>query len=236
LYRDQAGDWGGKRVELIMADLPVRQRYKILVSTVTPRPIAWVTSTGLNGIVNAAPYSFFNAMGDDPALVVLGLLKDASTGGDKDTATNIVDTGEFVVNLVSEADAEAMNLSCVDAPRDVSEIEYAGIATRPARLVAPPLIATAPVSFECRKREILEIGPRQIIVVGEVLIAHVEDEFVADKERLHFDTLAMKLIGRVHGPGTYVRNSDIFQMPRGSFDPDRLHAQRTRASAEGAAE
>ncbi|MDO7842171.1 flavin reductase family protein [Sphingomonas immobilis] len=210
-------------MQFTMADLPVRDRYKILVSTVTPRPIAWVTTKGSNGVVNAAPYSFFNAMGDDPALVVLGLLKAVGTGEDKDTATNILEMGEFVVNLVGEHDAEAMNLSCVDTPRDVSEIDYAGIAVTPATLVAPPLIASAPVSFECRKVEALAIGPRQVIVIGEVLMAHIKDEFIADPARLRIDTRAMKLIGRVHGPGIYVRNSDTFSMDRGAFDPDHLH-------------
>ena len=130
-------------MQFTMADLSVYERYKILISTVTPRPIAWVTTLGSNGVVNAAPYSFFNAMGDDPALVVLGLLKAQGTGEDKDTATNILEMGEFVVNLVCEHDAEAMNLTCVDAPRDVSEVDYAGIAITPATVVAPPLIASA---------------------------------------------------------------------------------------------
>ncbi|MET0182040.1 MAG: flavin reductase family protein [Caulobacterales bacterium] len=213
-------------MEFTLADLPIRQRYKILVSTITPRPIAWVTTRGRNGVVNAAPYSFFNAMGDDPPLVVLGLLKDVKTGGDKDTATNIFETGEFVVNLVGEHDAEKMNLSCVDTPRDVSEIEYAQIETRPASRVAPPLIASAPVSFECVKREMLEIGPRQVIAVGEVIVAHIDDRYISDKERLHVDTLAMKLIGRMHGAGFYARSSDTFEMPRGAYDPEHLKAAR----------
>lgn len=207
-------------MKFVMADLPPRQRYKLLVSTVTPRPIAWVTTRGTNGVVNAAPYSFFNAMGDDPPLLVLGLLKNTE-GADKDTATNIIETGEFVVNLVSEQDAEAMNLSCVDAPRDVSEIDYAGIATTPATRVAPPLIATAPVSFECVKREVLEIGLRQVIAVGEVLVTHIRDEFIADPDKLHVDTAAMRLIGRMHGAGTYLRNTDTFTMTRPVFDPAR---------------
>ncbi|MBV9840038.1 MAG: flavin reductase family protein [Sphingomonadaceae bacterium] len=220
-------------MDFVMSELSIRQRYKILVSAITPRPIAWVTTLGTNGVVNAAPYSFFNAMGDDPPLLVLGLLKDIKSGGDKDTATNIVETGEFVVNMVSEDDAERMNLSCVDAPRNVSEIDYAGIATAPSHVVAPPLIASAPVSFECRKREIVEIGPRQLIAIGEVLVAHVRDEFVDDAERLYFNTPAMRLIGRMYGPDVYIRNSDTFQMPRGSFDPDHLHAMRVAKKGEG---
>lgn len=218
-------------MQFLMADLPVRQRYKILVSTVTPRPIAWVTTLGENGIVNAAPYSFFNAMGDDPPLLVLGLLKDAE-GADKDTATNILASGEFVVNMVAEHDMDAMNLSCVDAPRDVSEVEYAQIQTEPSVTVAPPRIASSPVSFECRLAHQVEIGPRQVVVLGEVLMAHVQDQFVSDPAKLQFDTLGMKLVGRVHGPSTYVRNSDHFDLKRGAYEPDRLQRLRKGTAHE----
>ena len=212
-------------MKFLMADLPPRQRYKLLVSTVTPRPIAWVTTRGRNGVVNAAPYSFFNAMGDDPPLLVLGLLKDGN-GADKDTASNIIETAEFVVNLVSENDAETMNQSCVDAPRDVSEIDYAGITTAPAERVAPPLIATAPVSFECVRRELLEIGPRQVIAVGEILVTHIRDAFIADPDKLHIDSAAMRLIGRMHGAGIYLRNTDTFTMARPTFDPARTSGEQ----------
>ncbi|GAA4282698.1 flavin reductase family protein [Brevibacterium daeguense] len=204
-----------------MKDLTPRERYKLLISSVTPRPIAWVTTIGANGVVNAAPYSFFNAFGDSPALLVLGLLHDGE-GADKDTATNIKAGGEFVVNLVREDDIEQMNLSCADVPRDVSEIEYAGIATAPALEVAPPLIATSPVSFECRLVEALDIGTRQSVVIGEVLVTHVADEFVTDPERLYLDTPAMRLVGRLHGSGNYVRTTDTFTVPRPRYDPERL--------------
>lgn len=207
-------------MELVMAELPAKQRGKVLVSTVTPRPIAWVTTVSPAGVVNAAPYSFFNVMGDDPPTLVLGLMRRPDRT-DKDTATNIIATGEFVVSLVSEADAETMNLSSAPAPAEVSEIAYAGIATAPARLVRPPLIATAPVSFECRMLDVLEYGPSQVIAVGEVLVAHIKDEFVLDAEKLYLDTPAMKLIGRVHGAGMYVRTSDQFEMPFARYDPAR---------------
>lgn len=210
-------------MHFVMSDLPVRERYKILVSTITPRPIAWVTTVGATGVVNAAPYSFFNAMGDDPPLVVLGLLK-GDDGGDKDTATNIFANGEFVVNLVSEGDAAAMSLSCADCPRDVSEIDYAGIVTTPATQVAPPLIATAPVSFECRRVEMLEIGPRQVIAVGEVVVAHIGDAFLAPGDKLRIDNPAMKLIGRMHGAATYARTTDLFEVKRTAYDPEHLAA------------
>lgn len=207
-----------------MDELTARERYKLLVSSVTPRPIAWVTTVSSDGVTNAAPYSFFNAVGDSPALVVLGLLHGLD-GFDKDTASNIRATEEFVINLVREDDLEQMNLSCVDAPRDVSEIEYAGISTAPARAVTPPLIATAPVSFECRLTEALDLGSRQTVVIGEVLVTHVKDEFISNPERLYLDTPAMQLLGRIHGPGNYVRATDTLTADRLAYDPDRLSSQ-----------
>ncbi|WP_410980602.1 flavin reductase family protein, partial [Bacillus subtilis] len=167
-----------------MTELSQRERYKLLVSSVTPRPIAWVTSIGADDVINAAPYSFFTVVGDSPALVVLGLLH-GTDDEDKDTATNIKRTKEFVINLVRESDMEQMNLSCVNAPREVSEIDYAGIMTAPAEEVAPPLIASSPVSFECRLVEAMNIGTRQTVVIGEVLITHIKDEFIADPDRLY---------------------------------------------------
>lgn len=207
-----------------MRTLPLATRYKILTSTITPRPIAWVTSLSAVGVVNAAPYSFFNAVGPEPPLVVLGLLKDLKTGRPKDTARNVLETGEFVVNLVTEGDAAAMNLTSVDAPADVSEVDYAALATIPSTVVKPPRIASSPVSFECRKHVALDIG-LQTVLLGEILFAHVADEFIADRERLHFDTPGMKLVGRTHGSGWYARTSDQFELVRPRFDPE--HAALT---------
>ena len=209
-----------------MQELPLTMRYKLMTSTITPRPIAWVTSLSApdaNGaqVLNAAPYSFFNAVGVEPPLVVLGLLKDMRTGALKDTARNVLDNGEFVVNLVSEHDAAAMNLTSVDAPADVSEVAYAGLETVASSMVKPPRIATAPVSFECRKVVALDIGALQTVLIGEILVTHIADEFIADPEKLYLDTPAMKLIGRTHGAGWYVRNSDNIAMERPKFDPDR---------------
>ena len=203
-----------------MRTLSMGDRYKIVNSTITPRPIAWITSMSEAGVVNAAPYSFFNAVGTEPPLVVLGLLKEPRSRGLKNTASNIIARGEFVVNLVCEADAEKMNLSSVDAPADVSEIDYAGLETTPSTLVAPPRIATSPVSFECRKITALDVGTHQTVFISEILMTHIRDEFISNPEKLYLDTPAMKLIGRTHGSGWYVRNSDQFQMDRPRYDPE----------------
>ncbi len=204
-----------------MRTLPLPARYKILNSTVTPRPIAWVTTLSREGIGNTAPYSFFNAVGDDPPMLVLGLLKHPVSGDMKDTARNITTTGEFVVNLVSEHDAERMNLCSVDAPADVDEANKAGLQMVPSTVVKPPRIASSPVGFECRKLVALDIGSRQTVVLGEILVAHIADEFILDPDKLYLDTPAMKLIGRLHGSGWYTRASgSMFKMERPTKFPD----------------
>ena len=199
-----------------MRALEKADRYKILGSAVVPRPIAWVTSCAADGTPNAAPYSFFNVMGDAPPTIALGLLASAR-GGAKDTAANIIATGEFVVHTVTEADGEAMNLTCMDAPPEVDELAAACIATVPASVVAVPRIASAPVAFECRTLHRIETGPGQNVIIGEVLMAHVRDEFILDAERMHFDSPAMALIARLHGSGWYSRQTDLFQMARPTY-------------------
>lgn len=190
--------------------------YKILGSSVTPRPIAWVTSQSASGVRNAAPYSFFNVMGHAPPTIALGLLASAD-GCYKDTAANILSTGEFVVNLVTEADAPAMNVTCIDAPPEVDELVLADIATLPSETVTPPRIASAPVSFECRMLHGIETGPRQTVVIGHVLVAHVADAHIIDHDRLHIDTPSMRLVARMHGAGWYSRSTDLFQLERPSY-------------------
>jgi flavin reductase (DIM6/NTAB) family NADH-FMN oxidoreductase RutF len=195
-----------------METLEAQNRYKILASTVTPRPIAWVTTRSEDGVVNAAPYSFFNALGHEPPTLALGLL--AGKGRFKDTATNILATGEFVVNLVSEKNAEAMNVTCIDAPPDIDELELAGLTPALSHAVRPPRIAQSPVSFECRVLTSLVTGPHQTIVIGRILRAHIDDAVVQDKARCYIDTQALRLIGRMHGSGWYARCTDLFQMDR----------------------
>lgn len=195
-----------------MAALAPQERYKLMSSSITPRPIAWVTSQSAAGVRNAAPYSFFNMMAADPPLVVLGLMARPE-GSFKDSAANILETGEFVINMVREADATAMNFTCIDAPPDFDELAAATIATLPSTSVAPPRIASAPASFECRLFKAIEAGPTATVVLGEVITMHIDDRFV-DPLRLHVDTLGMKLIARMHGAGWYTRSTDLFQLER----------------------
>jgi flavin reductase (DIM6/NTAB) family NADH-FMN oxidoreductase RutF len=200
-------------MEFDFEKLPVADRYKIMTSTIVPRPIAWVTTLSKDGIRNAAPISFFNGMGKDPPVLALGI-QPKSDGTLKDTARNILDTNEFVVNLVPESAAQAMNITSIDAPPDVDELELANITTYPSLKVKPPRIAASPVAFECRLHTPLEIGPNKYIFIGTILQAHVGDAFVLDAERSYIDTPKLELVGRMHGAGWYAHTSDLFQMAR----------------------
>ena len=215
-----------------MEQLAADKRYKILTATVTPRPIAWVTTISENGIVNAAPFSFFNVMGHEPPTVALGLL--AGEGRFKDTATNILETGEFVVNLVSEANARAMNVTCIDAPPDIDELVLAGLTPVASHAIRPPRIAQSPVSFECRALTSLVTGPRQTAVIGRVVGAHIDASAVQDSERCHIDTQALGLIARMHGRGWYARCTDLFQMDRPSWAQWQRNGAEDRPQPEQA--
>src|SRR6185295_2814772 len=148
--------------------------YALLVSLVTPRPIAWVTSLGPDGVVNAAPFSFFNVLGSSPPIV--GVCPgDRAEGGPKDTARNIRHNHEFVVNLVDEGLAEVMNRTSASLPYGVSEVGQENIRTAPSSLVSPPRIADAPASLECQEWGTLQIGDNRLII-GLVKRIHVRDE------------------------------------------------------------
>lgn len=199
-----------------LSQVPTEIAYKVLASTIVPRPIAWVTTRSKTGQINAAPYSFFNAVGSAPPTIVLGLL-GRPEGGFKDTAANILETGEFVVQLVPERLADAMNMTCIDAPNGINELELAGLEAVPSDIVQPPRIAASPVAFECRTLHALKTGPNQTLIVGQVLCAHIDDAFILDAERAHFDTPALELIGRMHGGGWYSRAVPAFHLERPTY-------------------
>jgi flavin reductase (DIM6/NTAB) family NADH-FMN oxidoreductase RutF len=195
------------------AELPPRERYKLLVSTITPRPIAWIVSQSAAGRLNAAPFSFFNAFAGNPPVLGIGI-GSHEPGRPKDTRANILETKQFVVNLVSEQVAEAMNITAIEFPREIEELKQAGLTTAPSSHVKPPRIAESPVAFECELLQIVELGSESGLVLGKVLAMHVRDEFVLDERKHYIDTPNFKLIGRMHGTGWYARTSDLFDMPR----------------------
>lgn len=193
-------------------DLPAREGYKLLISTVTPRPIAWVVSQDAKGVNNAAPFSFFNVFAGDPPVIGIGI-GSRRPGQVKDTRANIRATGQFVVNLVSEANAEKMNITAIEFDPGVDEIAEAGLTPLPSVRVKPPRIAESPVSMECELMQIVDLGESGL-VLGRVLAMHVRDDLVLDASKHYIDTPNLKLIGRMHGSGWYARTSDLFEMPR----------------------
>ena len=154
-------------MQLDFAELAPLQRYKLLSATVIPRPIAWVTTRSAEGVVNAAPYSFFNVFSEDPALIVLGL--QHRDGVPKDTTRNIHRTGEFVVNIATPAAAPAMVDSAAAYAPETSETDALGLETVPSLKVAPPRLACAAVALECRRHVALAFGPQRELMIGEVV-------------------------------------------------------------------
>lgn len=203
-------------MQLNLSELSPGQRYHFLSSLVVPRPIAWVTTLNEDGSVNAAPFSYFNLMGENPPLVVLGIGRRPGAVA-KDTVRNLHRTREFVINIVTEENAEKMNLSGTDFPPGMSEIEALGLATEPSAFVKPPRLAIAPAHFEGRELQTLLIGGNQVIM-GELLVGHIRDEFI-DAKTLRVHTEKMGIVGRLAGGGgAYTRTRDTFDLKRLTYD------------------
>ena len=200
-------------MEFDLDRLQAAERYELLLSTVVPRPIALITTLAADGTVNAAPYSLFNVMSHEPPIMAVSVLPHPDRRL-KDTGQNILSAEEFVVNLVSEDIAEAMNVTCIDTPPNVSELDLAKLPTAPSVKIAAPRIASSPVSLECRLLTSMSFGPNQAIVLGRIVHVHVADEFVIDAARCNIDTPNLKLIGGMHGARWYARTSDLFAMDR----------------------
>jgi flavin reductase (DIM6/NTAB) family NADH-FMN oxidoreductase RutF len=194
-------------------DLSPHDRYKLLCGVVVPRPIALVTTLDQNGVVNAAPFSFFNVFSEDPPLVVLGLQHKADQDP-KDTTRNIHRDGEFVVHMVDEALAKAMNDCAVDFPPGASEAAAVGLATLPSIDVRVPRLAAAPFALECRRHVVLSFAPGRELLVGEVLRLHAR-EGLLDIDKMYIDLSAYRPIGRMFG-NLYTYQRDTFAMDRES--------------------
>ncbi len=195
-----------------MSDLSVKQRYFLMTACVVPRPIAFVTSLDPEGeVLNAAPFSYFNAVCSEPPLIILGIGARPGERGMvlKDTARNIVETGEFVVNVCTVPMAETVNRSGEDMPPDVSEVKALDLETIPSEAVRPPRLAISPVHFECRLYESLQLGRfRSTLILGEVLKIHA-NESVMENERVNPEKL--NPLARL-GAGSYGELGKVFKM------------------------
>jgi flavin reductase (DIM6/NTAB) family NADH-FMN oxidoreductase RutF len=200
--------------EADFATLPPALRYKLLAALVVPRPIALVTTAGQGGVVNAAPFSFFNVFSEEPALVILGL-GTRPGGTPKDTLAHVRETGAFVVNLIGEEIAAQMNTCAVDFPPDISEIDAAGLNLLPGVSVPVPRIAEAPAALECRHYMTLEPAARRHLIIGEVVRVHARPGIV-NAERLHVNLDAYKPVARLFG-NLYARLGEVFELKRQSF-------------------
>lgn len=163
-------------MEIDFGTLTEYQRYKLMASLIVPRPIALVTTINAAGVVNAAPFSMFNMLGEEPPIVMISINR-LKPDGLKDTAANIERSREFVVHLTDERMAEQMHRCGERLPADMSEIQHVGLTTTPSRSIAPPRIVEAPVAFECTLWETLSIPSRQIFI-GQVRWLHAADDLI----------------------------------------------------------
>lgn len=193
---------------------PQRDVYKLMTAAVVPRPIAWVSTLSPEGVANVAPFSFFNAVCSAPPTVLFCSSIRASDGGNKDTYHNIKANGEFVVNFVTYALADAMNITATDLPPDVSEFDRAKLTPAPGHKVAVPHVAESPAYFECVLKEIVtiseEVGGAHIII-GTVVHMHFDDSIFREGNYLDYD--AYDVIGRLAG-NDYSRIKDRVTLVR----------------------
>lgn len=189
--------------------LSARERYKLMIGTIVPRPIALVTTVDEAGRVNAAPFSFFNCLSADPPILAIGVETNPDMSL-KDTGENIRRTEVFTVNIVSVAIAEAMHVCAARYPRGVDELKEAGLTACPGVKIAAPYIAEAPAAFECRRTMTLELGKSRQIILGEIVQAHYQPG-VVDPETLRVDPAALDAIARLGGD-TCATIRDRFEM------------------------
>lgn len=197
-------------MELKLNEITPLERYKILTGLVIPRPISWISTRSENGVANCAPFSFFNAVCEDPPLCFASM-NARTDGAMKHTLKNILRTNEFVVNLVDEATANAMHISSYELPEDESEFTKTGITPAECTIVKHPRIAQAVASFECRLWKRLELGPDRVMVFGEILIVHAR-EGVIDPASKRIDEARFKPIGRLYA-NRYCTTRERFELP-----------------------
>lgn len=188
-----------------------------LKAIVAPRPIGWISSVSKNGVDNLAPYSFFNAIGSSPDMVCF------SSGGMKDSALNIKDTGEFVCNFVSQSLTEKMVHSSVDAPHETSEFELANIESEASKIVTPLRVKNTPAALECKLADIIQVKDasgtltNNFLIIGEVVSVYINDNYITDGR---FDLEKAQPVTRL-GYLDYQRGGEMFEMQRPKWQGDK---------------
>ncbi|MDC7789641.1 flavin reductase family protein [Rhodoplanes sp. TEM] len=192
--------------------LDTEAAYRLIVGCVVPRPVAWITSVDRNGLVNAAPFSSYNYVATTPPMLAVNIALRPGTpvGTIKDTARNITESREFVVNVATEATMELMHRTGQNFPPEISEVEALGIPLLPSSKVAPPRIALSPVQMECRLDQVVVLGRGiNTLYIGEVVAFHLSPD-IYDGRRV--DGVAMRPIARLGGP-FYAALGEIFERP-----------------------
>jgi flavin reductase (DIM6/NTAB) family NADH-FMN oxidoreductase RutF len=198
-------------VTIVPGDLAPRDAYNLMLSVLIPRPIAWISTVGADGTPNLAPYSFFNGVSGNPPIVMFSASRRRD-GEIKDTLRNVQETGEFVVNIVDEVLAEAMNLTSGEWAYDVNELELARLETAPSLEVRPARVAAAPVALEARVRQIVPVeGTRSTMVLGEVLRYHLRAGLLRASGLV--DSVPLRPVARLGGD-EYCTLGRVFSMKR----------------------
>lgn len=200
-------------MELDVSKLSVRDAYRLLIETILPRPIGWVSTVSIKGQPNLAPFSFFTGVCSNPPSLLFCPVNHPD-GGEKDTLRNIRETGQFVVNVASEELAKAMNTTSGDYPPGVNEFTEAGLTMAPSRKVKASRVGESPVSLECELIQIVDVGPGGAgsghVVIGKVVHAHVRDDAYAEGSVL---LEKLKPIARLGGP-RYCPVREVFELER----------------------
>jgi flavin reductase (DIM6/NTAB) family NADH-FMN oxidoreductase RutF len=190
------------------AALSSREAYRLMISCIVPRPIAFVTTLSRDGVTNLAPFSFFNGVSSDPPVVSIAVATKRD-GSKKDTWRNIEDTGEYVVNVVVPELMDAVIIGARELPHNVSELDLAGLSTLPSTRVKPPRLAASPINLECNLLKIVEVEETGLIL-GRVVMVHAKDDIV-DGGRV--DPRRLTFVGRL-GDDFYCRVNDLFERKR----------------------
>ncbi len=209
--------------DVAMDGLDTLQKYWLVTGSVGPRPIALVTTLSAAGLCNAAPFSAFNYMGEEPPLMVMAVdrygTESHRLGEVKDTLVNLMERREFVVNMVDEALADRMIACASDFPAHMSEPEAVGLQTAPSQLVSVPRLADAPIAWECTLFKQFEFSETRTIVFGEIVSMHFADGLL-DEARLRVNIEQFAPLGRLGGPN-YCRTTDRLRLPVPTFLPSQ---------------
>ena len=198
---------------LTPAALNHKDRYKLMIGAIVPRPIAWVSTMDGEGHLNLAPFSYFTAVCTDPMTLLFCPGWSAVCGVRKDTWINIEQTGEFVVHITNEETKEAMNLSATEFPHGVNEFEWAGVTAVPSQTIRVPRVAEAPIAFECRRQQIVVVGDQPgggAAIFGTIQCIHLRDDLYQNG---YIPLEALRPIGRLAG-SSYAHITQTFDMPR----------------------